>query len=323
MTVVPLVSPHFTDTTRSTRPRHARMLEKVAIGSLCAVSLAAAGFAQNAPIEQVRERTTTFTHEGGAERKMIAEDRGEVVEVTARPARALRYRLGASTSLEHQSNAPLLPSGPKDDWVSLTGIETGFNLPLSGTVSFDLSIRSDLVSYFHFDKISYWGPSGIALFDYRPNAIWPRFYAGTQLYRYDFLHNGVELTSAASVLAGLDRSWDFHEGKSHLTAGYQFQRFWAYPRSEDRSTHTLFASVTRQLTHSVFAQGTYLWQYTDFESQARRDSRHIVSLGLIYALNPKTALRLYANYVRNESPNPLADYDNFTTGIGAAFNAQF
>ena len=299
------------------------MLQRSAIGLLVSVGTMAAGFAQNASLEQVRERTTTFTREGSAERKMITEDRGEVVELTGKPARGLRYRLGASTNIEHQSNAPLLGSGPKDDWISNTGIEAGFNLPLSGTVSFDLSIRSDLVSYFHFDKISYWGPSGIAQFEYRPNAIWPRFYAGTQLYRYDFLHNGVELTSAASVLGGVDRSWDFQQGKLRITVGYQFQRFWAFPQSEDRSTHTLFASATRQLTHSLFAQGTYIWQYSDFESAVRRDSRHNVSLGLIYMLNPKAALRLYGSYVRNESTNPLADYENFTTGIGASFSAQF
>ena len=323
MAAVPFAAAPFTDPTRSTRLRHARMWQRFAIGLLASVGTMAAGFAQNAPLEQVRERTAVFTREGSEERKMIAEDRGEVVELTGKPARGLRYRLGASTNIEHQSNAPLLGSGPKDDWVSLTAVEAGFNLPLSGTVSFDLSIRSDLVSYFHFDKISYWGPSGIAQFEYRPNAVWPRFYAGTQLYRYDFVHNGVELTSAASVLAGVDRSWDFQQGKMRLSAGYQFQRFWAFPKSEDRSTNTLFASVTRQLTRSLFAQGTYIWQYTDFESQARRDSRHIVSLGIIYALNPKSALRLYANYVRNESTNPLADYENFTTGIGAAFSAQF
>ena len=299
------------------------MLKTVAVGLAWSAGMTAVGFAQNAPLEQVRERTTTFAREGSAERKMIAEERGEVVELNGKPSRGLRYRLGASTNIEHQSNAPLLGSGPKDDWASITGVEAGFNLPLSGTVSFDLAIRSDLVSYFHFDKISYWGPSGVAQFDYRPRTGWPRLYAGTQLYRYDFLHNGTELTSAASVLAGIDHSWDLQQGKLRLTAGYQFQRFWAFPSSEDRTTHSLFASATRQLTHSLFAQGAYIWQYSDFESAARRDSRHTVSLGLIYMLSPKAAFRLYGSYVRNESTNPLADYENFTTGIGAAFYAQF
>ena len=299
------------------------MLKRIFTALLSAACMARASFAQNAPLEQVRERTITFTREGSTERRMIAEERGEVVELTGKPARTPRFRTGVSTNLEHQSNAPLLPSGPKDDWVSLTGIEAGYHLPLSGTVSFDLSIRSDLATYFRFDKISYWGPSGIAQFEYRPNTVWPRFYAGTQLYRYDFLRNGVELTSAAAVLAGADRSWDFHQGKTRVSAGYQFERFWAFPKSEDRSAHTLFATATRQLTRSLFTQGAYVWQYTGFESQVRRDSRHILSLGLICALNPKAALRLYASYVRNESSNPATDYGNFTTGIGASFSAQF
>ena len=125
------------------------------------------------------------------------------------------------------------------------------------------------------------------------------------------------------MLARLEQSWDFHSGRTRLSNGYQFANYWAFPLSEDRMTHTLFAAITRQLAGSLYAQGSYTWQYTAFENQARYDSRHNIALALLYALNDRTALRLYMNFVRNESSAPPADYENFSSGLGVSFSAHF
>ena len=285
--------------------------------------MTAAGFAQNAAVEQVRGRTQTLPRDNAGELKMIAEERGEVVELTGQPSRALRFRTGVSTNVEHQSNAPLLPSGPHDDWLSLSAIEAGFNKPLGEKFSFDLSLRTDVARYFHIANISYWGPSATALFDYRPRTGWPRIFAGGQLYRYDLIDTSTKITDAGALIAGLDQSWIFQGGKSGISTGYQFSRYWASPLSEDRAAHAIFATFTHQLAASLFAQASYIWQYTDFANQARYDSRHTIGVALIYAPKESIAVRLYANFVRNESSNPVTDYENFATGLGGTFSIRF
>jgi hypothetical protein len=298
------------------------MLKRI-IGILALACATGVGLAQNPAVEQVRTRTQAVTREDTADLRMIAEDRGEVVELNGRPARAFKFRTGISTAIEHQSNARLLGSGPVDDWASQSAIEAGFNQPLGEKFSFDLSLRADAARYFHIENISYWGPTATALFDYRPRTGWPRIFWGGQLYRYDLIDTGNKITDAGAAIAGLDHSWIFRNGRSALSAGYQFSQFWASPLSEDRASHTLFTTYTHQLTASLYAQASYIWQYTEFENQVRHDSRHTIGAGLIYAPREKFAVRLYANFVRNESSNPLTDYENFTSGVGAAFLFQF
>ena len=296
---------------------------KRSIALLVLACVTVVGFAQNAPVEQVRGRTQAVGRDDAANLGMIAEDRGQVVELNAQPARSLKFRTGMSTAIEHHSNARLLGSGPVDDWAFLGAVEAGANKPLGDKFSFDLSLRADVANYFQLERLSYWGPSGTALFDYRPDAEWPRLFIGGQLYRYDLFDTGTKITSAGALIAGLDHSWVFRGGKSVLSAGYQFSQFWASPNFEDRASHTLFTTYTHQLAASCYAQASYLWQYTDFEKQARYDSRHVVGVGLIYAPKDMFAVRLYANFVRNESSNPFTDYEDFTAGLGAVFALQF
>jgi hypothetical protein len=298
------------------------MLKRI-IGILALACATGGGFAQNPAVEQVRSRTQAVTIEDTADLRMIAEDRGEVVELNAQPARAFKFRMGGSTAIEHHSNARLLGSGPVDDWASQSAVEAGFNMPLGEKFSFDLSLRADVARYFHLENISYWGPAATALFDYRPHTGWPRIFAGGQLYRYDLIDTGNKITDAGAAIAGLDHSWVLRGGRSALSTGYQFSRFWASPLSEDRASHTLFATYTHQLAAKLYAQASYIWQYTEFENQVRHDSRHVVGVGLIYAPTEKFALRLYVNFVRNESSNPLTDYEDFTPGLGGAFSFQF
>jgi hypothetical protein len=298
-------------------------MSKRIIGIIVLGCATSAVLAQNAAVEQVRGRTQAVVPEETADLRMITEDRGQVVELRGQPSRAFKFRTGISTALEHHSNARLLGSGPVDDWTFVAAVEAGVNQPLGDKFSFDLSVRADVANYFQLERLSYWGPSATALFDWRPATGWPRLFAGGQLYRYDLFDPGVKITSAGALIAGLDRTWVFRDGKSALTAGYQFTQFWASPNFEDRASHTLFATYTHQLAAKLFAQASYLWQYTDFEEQARYDSRHVLGVGLIYAPKDKFAVRLYANFVRNESSNPFTDYEDFTAGLGATVLIQF
>jgi hypothetical protein len=298
------------------------MLKQI-IGILALACATGGGFAQNPAVEQVRTRTQPVTRADTADLRMIAEDRGEVVELNGQPARAFKFRTGVSTAIEHHSNARLLGIGTADDWTSLSAVEAGFNKPLGEKFSFDLSLRADVARYFQIENISYWGPTATALFDYRPRTGWPRIFAGGQLYRYDLIDTGTKLTDAGAVLAGLDQTWVLQNGRSALSAGYQFSNFWAFPLSEDRASHTLFTTYTHQLAQTLYAQASYIWQYTEFANQVRHDSRHVVGVALIYAPKDRFSVRLYASFVRNESSNPLTDYDDFTSGLGATVSFQF
>ena len=61
------------------------MLKRTVLALIC---FATPAFAQNAAVEQVRTRTQSLSREDSDALKMIAEDRGEVVELTGKPARA-------------------------------------------------------------------------------------------------------------------------------------------------------------------------------------------------------------------------------------------
>lgn len=274
-------------------------------------------------IEVVRLRTQAVNLRESDSLKMVEEERGEVVELNAPPAKELHFRATVSMNIEHQSNAVLDPDRNIDDWVFLPAVEIGYNQPLGHGFSLDISGRADFAIYQRHNEFTYWGPSGTLLVDYRPRPDLPRAYVGGQLYRYDLFNPSQEITEAGALIAGVDNTWSFQDGKTLLSAGYQFARYWASPNYDDRSTHALFATVTRQLWGSLYAQASYSWLYTSFAGQDRGDSRHTVSLGLIYAFTNDIYLRLYASYLRNESSNPFADYENFTTGIGSSITLRF
>ncbi len=264
---------------------------------------------------------------------MIEEERGEVVDLNAPPVVARpKFRVTVQLNIEHQSNASLSPGRQVDDWLLLPSLEAGWNASLGAGFSLDLSVRADLAKYFRLDASTYWGPSATAILEYRVRPEWPRIYVGGQGYRYDLIDPSDEITRAGAFITGIDCSRAFHGGRTQIAVGYQFAKYWASPRIEDRGSHALFAAATRQIKGPLYAQLSYSWQFTAFERQAvldrqglhdRNDSRHIVSAGVIYAFSNDAFIRLYASYLHNDSNNPFADYGNFTGGLGSAVTLRF
>ncbi len=282
--------------------------------------------AEPGAVEQVRLRTSTVPLREAQELNMVQEERGEVVELGTPSAQTLKtkhFRVSVTMNIEHQSNAILDPDHNRDDWVFLPAIEVGYNVELGKGFSLDISARADLARYLRHEESTYWGPSGTLQLEYRPRPDLPRLYVGGQAYRYDLIDPAEEITRAGAVIAGTDKTWVFNEGRSLFSAGYQFARYFASPRIEDRDAHTLFASFTQQVWGQLYFQASYAWQFTIFENQDRTDARHITSVGFLYAFNNDSILRLYASYQRNDSTNPYADYENFTTGLGAAMTFRF
>ena len=296
---------------------------------LIALCVNGVALAQQAAIERARVGAPAVAvSEASAALKMIAEERGEVVEIQTQAIQAplaapTKFRATLQSNLEYQTNAALNPDHNVGDWLWTPSFELGCRQPLPAGLSLDVAARVDLAQYFELDDSSYWGPSATGILEWRGRQAWPRFYAGSQVYRYDLIDPSREITRAVALVAGTDHSWQFHEGRTVVSAGYQFAKYWASPESEERSSHAMFAGVTRQLRGPWFVHASYAWQFSHFEQRGREDSRHVASAGLIYVFNPNTLLRLTASYVRNESTFPLADYENFSTGLGAALTLRF
>lgn len=296
------------------------------------VGLAAFSAAQDAAVERVRATAPATALGETGSLKMLEEERGEVVDINAAPAAAPKFRVTVQMNVEHQSNAALSPAQHVDDWLLLPSLEVGWNTPLGHGFSLDLAVRADLAKYLRLDESTYWGSSATALLEYRARPQWPRLYVGGQGYRYDLIDPSREITRAGALLAGFDVSWAFHGGRTQLAAGYQFAKYWASPAAEDRLSHAVFITATRQLHGALYAQLAYSFQSTAFDRQnildadglhERNDRRQTASAALIYAFSNDAFLRLYATYMRNHSNNPFADYENFTGGIGSALTLRF
>jgi hypothetical protein len=249
--------------------------------------------------------------------KSSAGVREDVGDIRPAPEEGPRPTFRGSAQLQSQfvTNAKMLGNHSSGDVIFLPTLEGGVNVPLGKKFSFDLMGRAEGSFYSRYDERGFFGFSGMATIDYAHKERWPRIYAGVEPYWYQSLDTGDRLATANGFLVGIEQSFAFNRGKSLAFVGYKFTTYYASPSTDNRDQHTAVAGLAHQFQPSLVGQIYYAFQHSDFRNQTRSDNRHIVGGVLTKQWTEKFFTSLSTSFVDNDSDQPFAQYQNFSTGL--------
>jgi hypothetical protein len=244
----------------------------------------------------------------------VREDIGDI-RPAAEEEGSPTFRGTAQLQSQFVTNAKMLGNHSSGDVLFLPTLMGGVNVPLGKKFSFDMLGRAEGGFYSRYDERAFFGFSGLATIDYAHKERWPRLYAGVEPYWYQSLDTGDKLASANGFLVGIEHSHAFNRGKSLVFGGYKFTTYYASPSTDNRDQHTVLAGIAHQFQPSLVGQAYYSFQYSSFRNQSRHDSRNIVGLMLTKQWAERFFTSLSVALVDNDSSQPVAQYQNFSTGL--------
>lgn len=230
-----------------------------------------------------------------------------------------RFRATASMRGEYTSNARLSGNHGSSDFLYLPTMEVGFNQPFGHGISLDISTRAETVVYASNHDRGFWGFSGAATLDYRYRTNLPRIYVGVEPYRYVGFDTGDSVAEALALTTGVDHDWAINKGRSLIFAGYNFTNYYASPSLDDRDTHRVILGFTHQFRPALFGQIFYSYQYTDYQTVSRHDSRNIAGLSVTYQFTQHLFTSLFVNFVDSDSSLGAASYQGVNGGLGLTY----
>ena len=248
----------------------------------------------------------------------VIDDLGDIRPLADKPL-LQRLRLTASVSTEYVSNALYSGNHGSGDFLLRPGIGVSFDEPLDHGFSLSFGARSDAFVYTKFDESSFWGFSGSALLNYQPSKDAVRFYAGIEPYWYASARTGDQLTEALPISAGIQKEWTFNRDQTVFSIGYNFSNYFSFPVADDRNAHRVTVGVTQRLGFALYCQLFYAFQYSNYTSVARHDSRNLAGLNFVYQISDRWTANLTTYLVDNDSNVSRASYQTFGIGIGTSY----
>ncbi len=267
-------------------------------------------------IPGVRTFAAESLNSSGQNAAQIA-DLGEIVEADS----SWKDRIRANLTIrgEYTSNAELRGNHSSSDLLLIPTLDLGFSQALNTKLSLDLAAKVELGLYADHDEREFIGYSFKSTLDFHPREGLPRLYVSVEPYRYDGLDVGDMITQAVGLSAGTSWGRAFNNGHSLFFTGYSFTHYVADPDVDTRNAHQLTAGVTQQILPNLTGQLVYAWQYSDFTSFDRRDSKHIFGLNFIYQINQKWFSTLSGSWVDNDSDAPAASYQSAGAALGVTY----
>lgn len=227
-----------------------------------------------------------------------------------------KFRFNVTTRGEFTSNAKLSGDHSSGDVIFLPTIEGGYHTPLGKYFTFDLATKVESGIYAENNDRGFVGYSANATLDFRPRPKLPRIYITAEPYRYDGFDTGDMITQAIGLTAGTDWGFAFNNGRSLAFVGYSYGHYFADPNIDDRNSHRIVGGVAHQLRQNLTGQVYYAWQYNDFNSFSRHDSRNFVGANLVYQFSERIFGSFTSTFVDNDSSVESASYQSVTASLG-------
>ncbi len=227
-------------------------------------------------------------------------------------------RVSVALRGEYVSNALSTGNHGSGDFLLLPSINAAFEQPLAHGLSLSVNARIESFIYSRFDESSFWGIGGSVLLNYQPTKDSIRIYAGIEPSWYASIRSGDQLAEALAVSAGIQKEWAFNRDRTIFFVGYNFSDHFSFPSADNRNSHRVTVGVTQQLRQSLHAQLYYSYQYSDFTSVLRNDSRNLVGLNLVYQITNRWSGNATAYFVDNDSTQSRASYQTVGLGLGVA-----
>lgn len=286
---------------------------------LAATSLASTAHADRDRVVQITE--IVETSRGATEHPAsVIEDLGDIRPLADK---SLLQKLRVSVSLrgEYVSNALSVGNHGSGDFLILPSINASFDQPLAHGLSLAVNARIESFIYSRFDQSSFWGIGGSAFLNYQPTKDSIRIYAGLEPSWYASIRSGDQLAEALALSAGVQKEWAFNRDQTIFFVGYNFSDHFSFPTADNRNSHRVTVGVTHQLAQSLHAQIYYSYQYSDYTSAPRHDSRNLAGLNLVYQINNRWSGNASAYFVDNDSTAARASYQ--TVGLGLGVSCRF
>jgi hypothetical protein len=230
-----------------------------------------------------------------------------------------RLRVTASLRGEFTTNAKSIGDHGSGDFVLLPGLDTSFEQPIGHGLSLTLNARAESFIYSTFTQSSFWGFSGSTFLTYQPTKDCPKIYGGIEPYWYASVRNSNQLARAIGISAGVEKEWAFNRDQTVIFLGYNFTSYVSSPARDDRDSHRATVGVTQQIIPSLYGQFYYSYQFSDYTSVNRHDSRNLVGLNLVYRFNEHWTGSANTYFVDNDSKAVFASYQTFGIGLGASY----
>ena len=249
----------------------------------------------------------------------VVEDLGDIRPLADKPL-LLKMRFTTSLRGEFVSNAKSIGNHGSGDFLLVPAINAALDQPLGHGFALSLNARAESFLYSRFNNFSFWGFSGMASVSYQPSENSPRIYAGIEPYWFASVNSGRQLAEALGISTGVEKEWAINRDQTILFAGYNFSSFVSSPARDDRDSHRATVGITQQILPSLLGQLYYSYQFSDYTSVARHDSRNLVGLSLVYQFNEHWSGNATTYFVDNNSSMSLASYQTFGIGLGLALH---
>ena len=227
-----------------------------------------------------------------------------------------KFRFNVTGRGEYTSNAKLSGDNSSSDFIFLPTIEGGYNTPFAKYFTFDIAAKVESALYIDNNDRGFVGYSVPITLDFRPRPKLPRIYVSAEPYRYDGFDTGDLISEAIGLTAGTDWGFSFNNGRSLFYIGGSYGHYFADPSIDDRNTYRAIVGVAHQLRENLIGQVYYSWQYNDFNTISRRDSRNFVGANLVYQFSKRVFGSLSSTFVDNDSSVDSASYQSITAALG-------
>lgn len=101
--------------------------------------------------------------------------------------------------------------------------------------------------------------------------------------------------------------------------GYHFSSYISFPAADNRNTHRLTVGLTHQIRPSLYGQLYYSYQYGDYTSAPRHDSRNLFGLNLVHRITNHWSANASVYFSNNDSNVARASYQTVGIGIGSSY----
>jgi hypothetical protein len=248
----------------------------------------------------------------------VIEDLGDIRPL-ADKSLLQRVHFTASLRTEFVSNALSVGNHGSGDFLLLPSINAAFEEPLNHGFSLSFNARTESFIYSKFDGSSFWGFSGSVLLSYQPTTDSLRVYAGIEPSWYASMRSGDQLSEALGISTGIQKEWAFNRDQTVFFLGYHFTSHVSSPAADNRNAHRITVGLTQQIRPSLYGQLYYSYQYSDYTSAPRHDSRNLCGLNLVHRINNHWSANASAYFADNDSTAALASYQTLGIGIGASY----
>jgi hypothetical protein len=261
----------------------------------------------------------TVAH-GSGQTAAEVEDIGEITE--APPDNGMngsKFRMNAGVRTQFTTNAELSGSHSSSDVIFFPAVEAGYSTGLGHGFAFDFTAIIEPGLYASHTDRSFIGYSAQTSLSWSPSPKAPRFFIGAEPYRFDNFERGGLITEAIGTMAGADWGYSFNNGKSFLFGGYTFENYFSNPTEDNRLSNRVVVGITEQLRPRLFAQLWYQYEYSSYHNVDRNDSKHAVTLSLIYQFNRHLFGTLGESFLDNNSTELHASYQAIMSSAGLSW----